>query len=161
MQTAKWLERAELCAATLAFAVAVLVFSGVVMRNLFTTSPSWIAELPVYLMVWAVFLALARSFSHGAQLGLDLLVRRLPPAVQIALDRLGALAMLAIAAMLAWLGWRLAVQQYTIGAVSNSATRTPLWLITAAMPAGCLLLAWHALRRLAAPGVRAAPEKPE
>src|SRR5205085_6748064 len=104
MARASWLDRlddrAELAAAALVLAATVLVFAGVVMRNLFTTSPSWIAELPVHFIVWAIFLALAASFSRGAELGLDILVRRLPPAVQRALDRLGALAMLLIAVML-------------------------------------------------------------
>jgi TRAP-type C4-dicarboxylate transport system permease small subunit len=122
MAHAKWLDRlddrAELVAAVLAFAAAVLVFAGVVMRNVFTTSPSWIAELPVHLIVWAVFLALAASFSRGTELGLDILVRRLSPRVQWALDRLGALAMLLIASMLVWLGIELVSRQYVMGAVT-------------------------------------------
>jgi TRAP-type C4-dicarboxylate transport system permease small subunit len=153
MAHAKWLDRlddrAELAAAGLVFAAAVLVFAGVVMRNLFTTSPSWIAELPVHLVVWSVFLALAASFSRGVELGLDILVRRLPPRVQWALDRLGALAMLVIALMLVWLGIELVRRQYVLGAVTASAARTPLWLITAAMPVGCAMLALHAAARLA------------
>jgi TRAP-type transport system small permease protein len=153
MAHAKWLDRlddrAELVAAALAFAAAVLVFAGVVMRNVFTTSPSWIAELPVHLIVWAVFLALAASFSRGTELGLDILVRRLSPRVQWALDRLGALAMLLIASMLVWLGIELVNRQYVMGAVTASAARTPLWLITSAMPVGCAMLALHAAARLA------------
>ena len=153
MAHAKWLDRlddrAELAAAGLVFAAAVLVFAGVVMRNVFTTSPSWIAELPVHLVVWSVFLALAASFSRGVELGLDILVRRLPPRVQWALDRLGALAMLVIALMLVWLGIELVRRQYVLGAVTASAARTPLWLITAAMPVGCAMLALHAAARLA------------
>jgi TRAP-type transport system small permease protein len=153
MAHAKWLDRlddrAELVAAVLAFAAAVLVFAGVVMRNVFTTSPSWIAELPVHLIVWAVFLALAASFSRGTELGLDILVRRLSPRVQWALERLGALAMLLIASMLVWLGIELVNRQYVMGAVTASAARTPLWLITSAMPVGCAMLALHAAARLA------------
>ncbi len=153
MAPAKWLDRlddrAELAAAALIFASAMLVFAGVVMRNLFTTSPSWIAELPVHFVVWAVFLALAASFSRGAELGLDILVRRLAPSMQQALNRLGALAMLLIAGMLVWLGIELMRRQYAIGAVTASAARTPLWLITAAMPTGCAMLALHAAARLA------------
>ncbi len=153
MAHAKWLDRlddrAELAAATLAFAAAMLVFAGVVMRNLFTTSPSWIAELPVHLIVWSVFLALASSFSRGTQLGLDILVRRLSPRVQWALDRLGALAMLVITLMLIWLGIELVRRQYGMGAVTASAARTPLWLVTSAMPVGCAMLALHGAARLA------------
>jgi TRAP-type transport system small permease protein len=153
MAHAKWLDRlddrAELVAAALAFAAAALVFAGVVMRNVFTTSPSWIAELPVHLIVWSVFLALAASFSRGTELGLDILVRRLSPRVQWALDRLGALAMLLIASMLVWLGIELASRQYVMGAVTASAARTPLWLVTSAMPVGCAMLALHAAARLA------------
>lgn len=153
MALARWLDRlddrAELVAAVLTFFAALIVFAGVVMRNIFSTSPSWIAELPTQMIVWAVFLALAASFSRGAELGLDILVRRLPPRVQWTLDRIGALAMLLIALMLCWLGGELVYRQYVIGAVTASATRTPLWLITSAMPVGCAMLALHTAARLA------------
>lgn len=153
MVTAKWLERLddrlELLSATLILVAALLVFAGVVMRNLAATSPSWIAELPVHIVVWAVFLALSASFSRGVELGLDILVRRLPSPLQRILNKLGALAMLLIALLLAWLGFELAGRQHAMGVVTASAARTPLWLVTAAMPVGCLLLALHAAARLA------------
>ena len=51
--------------------------------------------------------------------------------------------------MLVWLGIELMRRQYAIGAVTASAARTPLWLITAAMPTGCAMLALHSAARLA------------
>lgn len=142
---------AEVAAAALTFLAGTLVFAGVVLRNLFTISPSWIAELPVHLFVWAVFLALAGSFSRGPQMGIDLLVRQLPAGVQSALAAVAALGMLVTALMLVWLGAELVLRQYSGGAVSVSAARTPLWLVTLALPTGCALLAMHAFARMVTP----------
>ena len=140
---------AETVAAYLTLLASALVFGGVVLRNLFTVSPSWIAEVPSHAFVWAVFLALAGAFSRGPQLGLDIVVRQLPRGVQRALSIFGSLAMLAIACMIVWLGFELALRQFTTGAASNTATRTPLWLITLALPIGFALLGAHALARIA------------
>ena len=60
---------AETLAAILTLVSAALIFVGVVLRNLFSMSPSWITEIPTYGLVWAVFLALAGAFSRGPQLG--------------------------------------------------------------------------------------------
>lgn len=65
----------ESVAAFLTIFAAVIIFLGVILRNIFKTSPSWISELPTYAFTWAVFLALMSAFSSGPQLGLDAIVR--------------------------------------------------------------------------------------
>jgi TRAP-type C4-dicarboxylate transport system permease small subunit len=98
--------------------------------------------------VWAVFLALARAFSRGPQLGLDIVVRKLPFTYQKILHGFGAMAMLIIALLVAWLGVELCLRQFTTGAVSNTALRFSLWMVTCALALGFLLLACHALVRV-------------
>lgn len=152
MRAISWVERvedlAEVAAAWLMLAGGALLMAGVAMRNVLHASPSWIVELPVYLLVWGVFLALACSFHRGPQMGVDLVVRRLPASVQRLLALLRALAMLAIALALAWLTGTLALQQLALGTVSNTAMRAPLAAVTLAAPIGCLLIALRALADL-------------
>ncbi len=149
MRARAWHERiengAETLAALLMLAAGALVITGVALRNVAHVSPSWIAELPVYLVVWAVFLALACAFRSGPQMGVDLIVRRFPPLVQQAFAVGRAALMLAIALAVAWLAGGLAWQQLSLGATSNTAMRAPLAAVTIAAPLGCLLLAARAL----------------
>lgn len=139
---------AETVAAVLTLLAATLIFIGVVLRNVFSISPSWITEVPTYAFVWAIFLALAGAFSRGPQLGLDIVVRKLPLAYQKFLHGFGAIAMLVIALLVAWLGAELCVRQFMTGAVSNTALRFSLWAVTCSLVLGFVLLAAHAVARI-------------
>jgi TRAP-type C4-dicarboxylate transport system permease small subunit len=141
-------DSAELVAASLTLLTAVLVFLGVILRNFFQSSPSWITEIPTYAFTWAIFLALATAFSRGPQLGLDMIVRRLNIGLQKFIYFFSALAMFCISMMLIWLGSDLTFQQFSSHAVTNTALRFPLWGVSMALPIGFLLLAIHATVRL-------------
>lgn len=124
---------------------AALIFLGVVLRNVFELSPSWVVEAPIYTFVWAVFLVLGGTFQRGVHLGLDIVVATLPAPLQRGFAVFCALAMVAIAATLVWLGLGLTLEQISIGAVSNTALKMPLYVVTAAMPLGFALLLVRAL----------------
>jgi len=147
---------AEGVAAYLTLISAALIFLGVVLRNTVSASPSWITEIPTYGFVWAVFLSLACAFSRGPQLGLDIVVRQLPMTYQRILHLFGSLAMVSIAAIMAWLGFELCIRQLSTGAVSNTALRFPLGVVTLAMVLGFILLFLHGLSRF-----RTDPSLPE
>jgi TRAP-type C4-dicarboxylate transport system permease small subunit len=141
-------QAAELAAAFLTIFAAAIIFLGVILRNLFKTSPSWISELPTYAFTWAVFLALMAAFSSGPQLGLDMLVRRFSKGLQKAVYYFSAIVILAISLILIWLGSVLTYQQFLSAAVSNTALRFPLWIVSLALPIGFLLMAVHACVRI-------------
>jgi TRAP-type C4-dicarboxylate transport system permease small subunit len=130
----------EDAAAILTGVSAVLIFVGVILRNLFDLSPSWVIEAPIYTFVWAVFLVLGGTFQRGLHLGLDVIVAGLPARLRSAFALFCLVAMGATAAMLVWLGTRLTFEQYAIGAISNTALKMPLYTVTAAMPIGFALL---------------------
>lgn len=138
----------ELVAAFLTFFSAVIILLGVILRNIFKTSPSWISELPTYAFTWAVFLALMSAFSSGPQLGLDLIVRMCSVQFQKVIYYFSALVMLVISIILIWLGSVLTIQQFLTDAVSNTALRFPLWMVSLALPVGFLLMAIHAIVRI-------------
>lgn len=144
-----WLRRieggAETLAAVLVALSAVLVFLGVLLRNVFGTSPSWVVEAPIYTFVWAMFLVLGGTFQRGLHLGIDIIVARLPVGTRRAFAIFGSIAMALIAAILMWLGADLVIRQFVIGAVSNTALRMPLYIVSAAMPIGFGLLLLRAV----------------
>jgi len=141
-------DTAESVAAFLTIFAASVIFLGVILRNVFKTSPSWISELPTYAFTWAVFLGLMAAFSRGPQLGLDMIVRMFPEKWQQIIYYASALVMLVISVILMWLGSVLTMQQFLNDAVSNTALRFPLWLVSIALPVGFLLLAIHAVARI-------------
>ncbi|WP_138469004.1 TRAP transporter small permease [Poseidonocella sp. HB161398] len=81
-------------------AVMIAVVSAqVAMRYLFNGSFDWADELSRLAFVWTVFLAIPLGLRDGAHVGIDLVTRRLPPALQGGLARLMAVlaaAMLAV-----------------------------------------------------------------
>lgn len=147
-----WLRRVEHSADTLAAilvaASAAIVFLGVVLRNVLGVSPSWVVEAPIYTFVWAMFLVLGGTFQRGLHLGIDIIVARLPDGLRRTFAIFGSLAMAAIAGVLLWLGAGLVFRQFAIGAVSNTALRMPLFVVSAAMPVGFGLLLLRALADL-------------
>ena len=147
-----WLRRvehsAETLAAVLVAASAAIVFLGVVLRNILGVSPSWVVEAPIYTFVWAMFLVLGGTFQRGLHLGIDIIVARLPDRLRWSFAIFGSLAMAAIAGVLLLLGAGLAFRQFSIGAVSNTALRMPLFMISAAMPVGFGLLLLRAVADL-------------
>lgn len=141
-----WIEHfVEGLAALLTAVSAVLIFAGVVLRNIFNTSPSWVVEAPVYTFVWAMFLVLGVTFRRGLHLGLDIIVESLPVRIKRGFTIFSTIAMAIIAALLMWLGARLTFDQFMLGAASNTALKMPLYLVTAAMPIGFAMLLLRAV----------------
>ena len=88
------------------------------------------------------------AFSSGPQLGLDAIVRMFSARWQRVTYYLSAFVMLAISGILIWLGSVLTFQQFLTNAVSNTALRFPLWIVSLALPIGFLLMAIHAILRI-------------
>lgn len=147
----------EALAALLTGVSAILIFVGVVLRNLFSVSPSWVVEAPIYTFCWAVFLVLGGTFQRGLHLGLDIMIAGLPPQAQRFFAAFCTLAMGVIAGLLMWLGADLVIEQFKIGATSNTALKMPLYMVTAAMPIGFAFLLVRAVADLIARKYRDAP----
>lgn len=157
-----WLDRTETVvengASILALFASAAVFLGVVLRNIFDISPSWIVEAPAYAITWAVFLMLGGTFRRGLHLGLDIVIAALPLPIQHAFGIFASVATTSIAGMLVWIGSDLSIRQFEMGATSNTALRMPLFVVTAAVPIGCTLLLIHSVADIVR-RVRRGPER--
>ena len=58
----------------------LLVFSQVVARYVFNSGISWATEMVEHLFLWIVMIGASYGFKHGVHLGVDLLMKKLPPA---------------------------------------------------------------------------------
>jgi C4-dicarboxylate transporter, DctQ subunit len=133
----------------LAILALVLCTYNVVVRYF---HPAWtlemIDEVQVYVIVWAVFLALGAVTISDRHVKSDLFVSFFPPplrhAVEVFVDLLG----LGFGVLLIWYGGLAAYQSWSYGDVSTTSLRFPLWIYVSALPAGGLTLAIGYVTRL-------------
>ena len=107
-------------------AMCVMVFGNVVLRHRVNTGINVSEELSRFSFIWLTFLGAVVATREGTHLGMDLLLRRLPPQAARAALVLGQLLMLLCCAVLLW-GM---VRQHPINAANiGLVTGVPLSLV--------------------------------
>jgi TRAP-type transport system small permease protein len=141
----KTLERAEEILGTALFALmAALILVGAVGRT-FGAPLIWAIDLAQLFFAWAAVLGADIALKRNQHIEIDILVRRFPPPLRAAMTMLWLAAIAAFLAGLVWLGTRLTLLnlERELGDVGISYG----W-VTAAIPAGALLLLVSVLHRL-------------
>jgi TRAP-type transport system small permease protein len=87
-------------------AMVVLVFTNVVLRYLFNSGIATSEELSRWLLVWLTFLGAIVALRQHAHLGVDTLVRLLPPRGKLACFVMSYLLMLYVDALLTLGSWK-------------------------------------------------------
>src|SRR3546814_15707505 len=105
-------------------------------RYVLNVSYFWAEESVRFLMVWAFFLTLGIAGFRQCHIRTELLVQRLPPAVQRAVWLLSCAAGMAFAFILAYSSIPQVQRFYSMGMVSESSLELPMWLLFLAMPVG-------------------------
>ena len=95
-----WLRLLRVLIATCLALMVLLVFGNVVLRYVFNTGLTLSEELSRWLFVWLVFLGAVLAMHQHGHLGVDVLVRRLPPPLRRACGVTSHLLML-------WATWLL------------------------------------------------------
>ena len=90
-------------------AMVVLVFTNVVMRYLFNSGIATSEELSRWLLVWLTFLGAIVALRQHAHLGVDTLVRALPPRGKLVCFMLSYLLMFYVDGLLTLGSWKQAV----------------------------------------------------
>ena len=123
-------------------ALCVDVFLGVFSRYVMGRTFTWYDEIARLCFVWIVFLGAAVGVRRGAHFRLQLVVHRLPPALQTAANVLTVAAISGFGALLIWQG-RLLVElgQFQTTPVMGLSKQ---W-IYGSMPAGGALMIVYAL----------------
>jgi len=98
-------------------------------------------EVQVYLVIWAVFLALGLVTAADRHVRADLFVAMFTPVFRRRVSIFGELLGLAFALLLFGYGTAITWQTWSFGDVSTTSLRFPLWIYSAALPAGALLMA--------------------
>jgi len=128
--------------------LGVVVLYGVVLRYAFNDAPPYVEQVALLLVISVAMFGAATVAHDAGHIGLESLVRRLPPRLQRASARLVALLTLAFALVLVWGSLQMAI--------STRADRIPTlgiseaWRYAPPMIAG-VLIALFSLGRLLRP----------
>ncbi|MBI3154695.1 MAG: TRAP transporter small permease [Burkholderiales bacterium] len=136
-----------LAAAALLVSLALIGWA-VVMRYLFNAAPVWVDEVVGFALIAIVMLAAAQTLRRGEHIAVDLLTSRMPPRWRRWTQAWGALAAIAVAAILVVNGWETAALARTLGLLTEGHLEWPTWGLMLLMPAGGVLLALAGLEAL-------------
>ncbi|RAI01739.1 hypothetical protein DLJ53_10040 [Acuticoccus sediminis] len=119
-----------------------LVLYTVVLRWLAPAyAPHVTEEVTVYIVMWAVLLAVGRVTRERRHIRADLVVGLMPTTVQRGLDVLANLVGAAFAVFLFRYGYAVAYEAWDFGDLSATTLRFPLWIYYASLPVSAALIA--------------------
>lgn len=150
--------------AALGAGMAGVIAAQVFWRYVLNDSLFWSEELGRILLIWLTFVGATVAYRQGAHLGVDSLVRRLPPRARAVADALAHLVCLALFAAMA--GYGLGYVRLLAGQ-TTPALGWPAGLGAGAVPLAGAVLCVHALALLAGghapgwPGDQKAPGAPQ
>src|SRR3974390_3745536 len=109
---------------------------------------SWAEEGIVFLIVWGIMLAASQLVRTDGHVRPDLLLRAVPPRAQRWMEVTNCIAALLFCAGLAWYGWSIVETSWQLDERSSSDLQFPMWIYSAAVPTGALLMTGRYLIRL-------------
>lgn len=135
-----WIVRLEewLIAFLLA-AMTLITFAQVIARYIFNYSFVWALELTTFIFGGLIFLGMAYGVKKGAHIGVDALVRVLPPATARIVAILATLLCLLYAGIVFVGGWIYVDKMYMIGILAQDMP-IPQWVPRMVMPIGFAFL---------------------
>jgi C4-dicarboxylate transporter DctQ subunit len=139
MKTA-WLARLEEWLISFLLAAMTLVtFAQVVARYVFNYSFVWALELTTFLFGGLIFLGMSYGVKKGAHIGVDALVKVLPPKAARVFAILATLLCLVFSVIVFIGGWQYVSKMYQIGILAQD---IPIgqWIPRVVIPVGCAFL---------------------
>ena len=136
----RWFDRLE--EGAIAFLLAlmtVITFAQVIARYVFNYSFVWALELVTFLFGALIFLGVSYGVRVGSHIGVDALVKNLPPARARAVGAVAAILCMAYAAIVFVGGWIYVAKMVEIG-IEAQDIPIPQWVPRLVLPVGAALL---------------------
>jgi C4-dicarboxylate transporter, DctQ subunit len=152
----------EILIASLMAAATVITFAAVLHRFLSTVGwlqdyvtridMTWAQELSIYMFIWVAKFGAAYGVRTGIHVGVDVLIKRLPPAPRRGVITFALLCGALFTGVVGTLGAKLVWEIAQTDQVSAD-MEAPMWLVYLAIPCGSYLMcfrflqvAWHFVR---------------
>jgi C4-dicarboxylate transporter DctQ subunit len=137
----------ESIVALLLVAMALLVFIEVVLRFGFGTGYMWSQELTLLLSAWFVLFGISYGLRVGALIGVDAVVRRLPPRLRRIVSTLAVVLSLAYCGLLFYGSWVYLAKMKKIG-IELEDLPIPVWQAYSILLIGLALFSIRLLEML-------------
>ena len=128
--------------------MVVLSFAQVVLRNVFSTGFIWADPLVRHMVLWVGFLGAAIATHEERHISVDALTKFLSPRWKAAATVAGQLFLAVVCVALVSASWTFLMEEKEAG--GEIITGLPTYLALMIIPAGYLLIAIHAMIRVAA-----------
>lgn len=129
-----WMRR---IVAVMLMVITLLTFYQIVMRYAFNKAPSWSEELVRFLFVWLSFVGAGMGVRDKIHIGVDVIIRLLPPPVQRVTAMLVALVIVLFGGFLMYAGMDIVMMTH---GQPSPALGLPMSYVYLALPAMGLLM---------------------
>lgn len=129
----------ESIVALLLAAMTIVTFTQVVLRYVFNAGFVWALELTIFLFAWLVLFGMSYGVRVGAHIGVDLLIKRLSPAVAKVVGLISIALCLFYAGVMVHGGYQDIDLLLMIG-IEAEDLPIPLWIPKLILPVGFVLL---------------------
>lgn len=129
----------EWIVALLLAAMTLLTFVQVVLRYVFNTGFSWALELTTVIFAFMLFIGISFVARVGGHIGVDALVKIMPPKLRHASSILAVLLCMLYAGMVIFGSYQYVSKMYLIG-IELEDMPIPMWIARAILPIGYSLL---------------------
>lgn len=136
-------------AAWLFLATGAMLSYEVIARYVFSAPTIWAAEISQLLLIWGVFLALARCFHFRQHISIDIVYGELGSKGRKLADVAATLVIAAISIVIVYYGFDIAYDSLIKGRSTGTMLNIPNWWSEMSVPVGFALLALQALAELA------------
>lgn len=107
----------------------------------------WVEEIVVYLIAWATFLGTAALVYDDQHVRGDAIIHLLPLRVQRILEIMNSAMGFAFCGIVAWFGYLIALDAFTVDERSVTGSAFPIWLFYVSLPVGmALAVVWYVRR---------------
>lgn len=120
-------------------AMTLLTFSQVVMRYVFNSGFTWAVELTTILFACMIFIGISYGVRVGAHIGVDALVKLLPPKPRRVVSFIAVVLCLVYAGMVIYGSMEYVLKMKEAG-IELEDMAIPMWIVRAILPLGFILL---------------------
>ena len=129
----------EILISVLLGVATILVFAQVVARYVFNAGITWAPELVQHLFLWIVMIGASYGFKHGVHLGVDVLMKKLPPAPQRIMALFAVFISFCFSVYMAYLSFFYVREAYRMELITVD-LQIPQWIPNIALPFGFTLI---------------------
>jgi len=129
----------EILISVLLGVATILVFAQVVARYVFNAGITWAPELVQHLFLWIVMIGASYGFKHGVHLGVDVLMKKLPPGPRRIMALVAVVISLCFSIYMAYLSFFYVREAYKMELITVD-LQIPQWIPNLALPFGFTLI---------------------